>query len=240
MTRVLVVSDNRQLAMELGCVLLSLGYGVALARHDGGLAGALDDEPDLLVLACEDLGELQERTRELRGAQRQRHIPVLAAFSSEEAIRELAGPPFFDDFVVLPVSPDELGTRLLALETHAMKAEGSYSVLGLRLDDSGHVVTVDGQPVRLTRKEYSLLKQLLAQKGRVLGRQELLDEVWSGAESSSTRTVDVHIRRLRAKLGPVYGPLIRTVRHEGYVLENADQASPQTSSRSPGKRTPRS
>jgi DNA-binding response OmpR family regulator len=127
-----------------------------------------------------------------------------------------------DDYVVKPFSPRELVARIRAVLRRARPSPGTAptTVGRLSIDPAAHIVTVDGLPVTLTRKEFDLLRALVEAKGRVLSREFLLDHVWgySAAGEIESRTVDVHVRRLRQKLGPE-GRRIGTVTGVGYRLE---------------------
>jgi DNA-binding response OmpR family regulator len=126
-----------------------------------------------------------------------------------------------DDYLVKPFSPRELVARVRALFRRLdRKAEGEPSTLafgGLQVDRERHQVSWEGRPVRLTAKEFGLLVALLEARGRVLSRQALLEDVWGYSYAEGTRTVDVHVRRLREKL-PELAPSIRTVKSVGYRL----------------------
>ena len=145
------------------------------------------------------------------------------------------------DEVLLPdVGPAELEARLrLAIGRleRAHVAEGAETHLirsgDVEIDEASYAARIDGRGLDLTFKEFELLKYLAQHPGRVFSRQQLLQEVWGYDYFGGTRTVDVHVRRLRAKLGPEHEALIGTVRNVGYrfVLPSADTpASPTTSS----------
>jgi len=223
MARVLIVADGREAATDLGAMLLSLGYGVTGVVSSGKVNDHRHDEPDLVILLGEDVGLMQKAAAAVRRAEVSDGAPILAVFIRQVSTHELAAMSGVDDFVFLPVSPAELNRRIVSLQSRRSVTEQALAVGGLRLDDARRRVTIDGRPLTLTRKEYYLLKLLVTHRGRVLSRQELLEQVWLGRSSSSTRTVDVHIRRLRMKLGPEYAALIQTVRQEGYLLAAAGE-----------------
>jgi DNA-binding response OmpR family regulator len=127
-----------------------------------------------------------------------------------------------DDYLVKPFSPRELAARVRALfrRMERRAAEGAAKVLSfgeLAVDRERHQASWAGKPVRLTAKEFGLLVALLEAKGRVLSRRALLEEVWGYSYAEGTRTVDVHVRRLREKLPELAGS-IRTVKSVGYRL----------------------
>ena len=123
-----------------------------------------------------------------------------------------------DDFLTFPCSPQLLTTRLRFLLKKTGKATGDDRVVfgDLSLDFARYEVALHGEPMGLTFKEFELLKFLVTHPERVYSRDQLLNQVWGYDYIGGTRTVDVHIRRLRAKLGPRHSSLISTVRNVGY------------------------
>lgn len=147
----------------------------------------------------------------------------------------------FDDFVLHPYVPEELYARIRALEWRRSEfsTEERYKVGSIVIDRAAHEVTVDGRHVSLTAKEFALLAYLCEQRGRVLSREHLLARVWGNRYEGGARTVDIHVRRLRAKLGSSL-PL-DTLRGSGYKLrapeadetESGPNASPRSLSEPP-------
>lgn len=127
----------------------------------------------------------------------------------------------FDDIVLPRAGPAELETRIRLLAERLAAAGGaSVSRVGdLTIDETTYVVRLRGEPLDLTFREFELLKHLAANPGRVFTRSQLLSEVWGYDYYGGTRTVDVHVRRLRAKLGAEYDAMIGTVRGVGYKLD---------------------
>ena len=128
-----------------------------------------------------------------------------------------------DDYLTKPFSPQELVLRVAAILRRVKAGQedaGDIKQLGpLRIDSTAHRVTVDGREVDLTPTEFKLLLLLAERKGRVQPRNLLLEIVWEAAPDIQTRTVDMHVQRLRAKLGEA-GDLIETVRGFGYRIKN--------------------
>jgi two-component system, OmpR family, alkaline phosphatase synthesis response regulator PhoP len=125
-----------------------------------------------------------------------------------------------DDYVTKPFSPKELAARVTALLRRTQRAAPAGAILrygSIAIDADRHTVSADGEEVRLTAKEFLLLQYLLQHRGRVLSRDLLLTDVWGYQYTGGTRTVDVHIRRLREKL-PVLADAIETVKQFGYKL----------------------
>jgi DNA-binding winged helix-turn-helix (wHTH) protein len=128
----------------------------------------------------------------------------------------------FDDFVLHPYVPEELYGRIRSLEWRRSEfaTEERYKVGPIVVDRSGHEVTVQGRPISLTAKEFALLAYMCERRGKVLSRDHLLARVWSNRYDGGPRTVDIHVRRLRAKLGDAL-PL-ETLRGSGYKLRAPD------------------
>ena len=128
----------------------------------------------------------------------------------------------FDDFVLHPYVPEELYGRIRALEWRRSEfaTEERHKVAGIVVDKAGHEVFVDGRPIALTAKEFALLAYLCERRGKVLSREHLLARVWGNRYEGGPRTVDIHVRRLRAKLGDAL-PL-ETLRGSGYKLRAPD------------------
>jgi len=131
-----------------------------------------------------------------------------------------------DDYVAKPFSPKELTARVTALLRRVQRAEAPAKVLQygpLTIDLDRHEVTLGGREVRLTAKEFVLLQYLIEHPGRVLSRDLLLSDVWGYQYTGGTRTVDVHVRRLREKL-PLLGTALTTIKQFGYRLEDVAPA----------------
>ena len=126
----------------------------------------------------------------------------------------------FDDFVLRPLVPAELYARLRQLDWHssAFGSEEVIKIADLVIDVSGYEVFLGGRRLDFTHQEFELLRFLAQNRGRVFTRDQLLQKVWGYQYTGGTRTVDIHVRRLRAKLGPVVGALVATVRHVGYKM----------------------
>jgi len=128
----------------------------------------------------------------------------------------------FDDFCLFPYVPEELYSRIRSLEWRRSEfaTEERHKVGGIVVDKAGHEVVVDGRPVQLTAKEFALLAYLCERRGKVLSREHLLARVWGNRYEGGPRTVDIHVRRLRAKLGSAL-PL-ETLRGSGYKLRTPE------------------
>ena len=178
--------------------------------------------PELLLLDIMLPGEDgMSIRRRLRERERSKMLPVIMLTAkTAEYDRVLGLDTGADDYITKPFGMMELLARIRAVLRRAQGPEAAETVLRageLELDEARHLVTVCGESVSLTAKEFSLLRLLLQNRGRVLTRQVLMDRVWGLEAEPENRTLDVHIRTLRAKLGS-QGGLIETVRGVGYKL----------------------
>ena len=219
--RILVVDDEPDILELVRFNLVQEGFRVDTAV-DG--AGALEriavDRPDLVVLDLmlpDQPGT--EICRKLRSAPETANLPVIMLTARSEEVDRVVGFELgADDYVTKPFSPRELVLRVRAVMRRGEQpttAPGRLRHGELELDREGHRCTLSGSEVDLTAKEFGLLSALMSRPGRVLSREQLLDEVWGSDISVTHRTVDTHLKRLREKLG-MAGHLIHTVRGVGY------------------------
>ena len=221
--RVLVVEDDRDIADLVAHHLGRAGYATeCLYSGQTVLASLRNDPPDLLVLDLMLPGQSGlEICRGVRAEPRLASIPIIMLTAKAEAADRIVGLELgADDYVTKPFSPKELVARVGAVLRRAGRSVSAERLLrfgALLLDAERHAVTADGRDVHLTAKEFLLLKYLMEHGGRVLSRDVLLSDVWGYRYTGGTRTVDVHIRRLREKL-PELGDAIVTVKQFGYKL----------------------
>jgi len=188
--------------------VLPLDVGALIDRSTGDL---------LLVDARRDLAAARTFTRILGASDL--GVPVVAVLT-EGGLIAVSAEWVVDDFVLDTAGPAELDARLrLVLERHAngSPVESEQLVVGdLTIEEGTYTARLSGTPLDLTYKEFELLKFLAQHPGRVFSRAHLVQEVWGYDYFGGTRTVDVHVRRLRAKLGPEHEAMIGTVRNVGY------------------------
>jgi two-component system, OmpR family, alkaline phosphatase synthesis response regulator PhoP len=227
MSRVLVVEDDKDIAGLIAHSLQKAGHAVETAASGtAGLKQAKDAAPDLILLdlmlpGMDGLLVCQA----LRNDPQTASIPIIMLTARGEESERIAGLELgADDYVTKPFSPRELTARVAALlrrvQRPAAAATGGPLEYGpLTIDVERHAVHVDGTAVRLTAKEFLLLQYLVEHRGRVLSRDLLLTDVWGYQYTGGTRTVDVHIRRLREKV-PFLADAISTIKQFGYRLED--------------------
>ena len=223
MTRILVVEDDRDIAELVGRYLEKAGFSVEVAASGSDALAALSARPpDLLVLDLM-LPHVSgiEICRAARGQERTALIPIIMLTARAEESERIAGLEIgADDYMAKPFSPNELVARVKALLRRVSRGQSAGASLAygdIVVDTDRHTVVSSGRPVTLTAKEFLLLQYLMAHRGRVLSRDLLLTDVWGYKYTGGTRTVDVHVRRLREKLPPLEDALV-TVKQFGYKL----------------------
>jgi two-component system alkaline phosphatase synthesis response regulator PhoP len=220
---VLIVEDDGDIAALIAHFLDKAGYASDIVG-DGGraLAHTLSAPPDLVILdvMLPGLSGL-DVCKALRADNRTAALPIIMLTARGEESERIAGLDVgADDYIVKPFSPGELMARVRALLRRSTPAPVEERLLRcgpITLDVERHAVTSEGQAVRLTAKEFLLLQYLLEHRGRVLSRDRLLSDVWDYQYPGATRTVDVHVRRLREKL-PFLEQALVTVQQFGYKL----------------------
>jgi two-component system, OmpR family, alkaline phosphatase synthesis response regulator PhoP len=224
-SHVLVVEDDRDIADLVALYLERDGFSVEIVTAGtDAFPRALASPPDLMVLdrMLPGLDGL-EVCRAMRANPRTAGVPIIMLTARAEESDRIAGLELgADDYVTKPFSPKELVARAKALLRRATRQASTpqlrYGELVMDLDR--HAVSVGGSEVHLTAKEFLLLRYLIEHQGRVLSRDLLLTDVWGYQYTGGTRTVDVHVRRLREKV-PALGQAIVTVKQFGYKLTDA-------------------
>lgn len=227
--RILIVEDEPSIAELIAINLSHAGYEVQKALQTDIAANLMRDElPNLLILDWMLPGKSGVQfARELRANERTRSLPILMLTAkSEENDKVLGLDSGADDYVTKPFSPKELVARVKALLRRQIPLEGDgpLAVGPLRLDPVSHRVSAvwpnsDPQTLSLGPTEFRLLQFMMANPERVHSRESLLDKVWGNEVYIEERTVDVHIKRLRAALSPAdCDRYVETVRGSGYRI----------------------
>jgi len=223
MPRILIVEDDNDISALIQHYLKKDGYEGEIIP-DGGraLAAAREKPPDLIILDLMLPGlNGVEVCRALRADNRTASLPiVMVTARGEESERVLGLDSGADDYIVKPFSPNELMARVRALLRRTSPPPSKERILRcgpISVDVERHTVSNEGENVRLTAKEFLLLQYFLEHRGRVLSRDRLLSDVWDYQYPGATRTVDVHVRRLREKL-PFLENALETVQQFGYKL----------------------
>jgi DNA-binding response OmpR family regulator len=220
---ILVAEDDRDIADLIAHYVERSGWTPhTVGSGDEALVSARKRPFDLIILDVMLPGMSGlEVCRALRADPSTTAMPIIMVTArAEETDRILGLDIGADDYLAKPFSPNELVARIRALMRRSRRAEPESAIRfgPLVMDLERHTVMHDGQEVKLTAKEFMLLQYLLQHRGRVLSRDVLLGDVWGYRYTGGTRTVDVHVRRLREKL-PVLVDKLVTVKQFGYKLE---------------------
>jgi two-component system response regulator RegX3 len=226
MSRILVVEDEETLAEAISFLLSKEGFEVEIAEDGPAAVVAFEKNGADLILLDLMLPGLSgtEVCRQIRAKS---SVPIIMLTAKDSEIDKVVGLEIgADDYVTKPYSSRELIARIRAVLRRgelgdATTVEGVLSVGPIRLDSDRHVISVNNEQVALPLKEFELLEFLMRNSGRVLTRMQLIDRVWGSDYVGDTKTLDVHIKRLRAKIekDPANPEMIQTVRGMGYKLE---------------------
>jgi len=224
--RVLVVEDEESFSDVLSYMLRKEGFEVSVAVTGVAALTEYDRTGADIVLLDLMLPEMSG-TEVCRRLRQRSDVPIIMVTARDSEIDKVVGLEIgADDYVTKPYSPRELVARIRAVlrrrvaDTAAL-SESTLAAGPVRMDVERHVVTVNGDPVQLPLKEFELLELLLRNAGRVLTRGQLIDRVWGADYVGDTKTLDVHVKRLRSKLEPEPSTprFIVTVRGLGYKFE---------------------
>ena len=229
--RILVVDDEPDITALVAYHLAKAGYRVSTASNGTeALKTATEQRPDVVVLdlmlpGLSGLDVLQA----LRKQETTREVGVIMLTARREEADRIRGLSLgADDYLTKPFSPNELTLRVSAilrrLSSAAVSSGSTVAAGTIEIDRSAHRVTVEGNELQLTATEYKLLMTLVERQGRVQTRPQLLEIVWDAQPDIQTRTVDMHVQRLRTKLGGA-GDLIETVRGFGYRFKSPEKVA---------------
>jgi two-component system, OmpR family, phosphate regulon response regulator PhoB len=229
--RILVVDDEPDITALVAYHLAKAGYRVSTAANGpDALKAAREERPDIVILDIMLPGVSgYDVLAELRRREETRDVGVILLTARREEPDRIRGLSLgADDYLTKPFSPTELALRVNALlrrlAAPAVTSGSTLTAGPVSVDRSSHRVSVDGRDVELTATEYKLLVTLVERRGRVQTRPQLLETVWEAQPDIQTRTVDMHVQRLRSKLGDA-GDYIETVRGFGYRFRGAERAT---------------
>jgi two-component system response regulator RegX3 len=226
MSRILVVEDEETLSEAIAFLLSKEGFEVSVAATGPDAITEFDKNgADLILLDLMIPG--LSGTEVCRQIRTKSAVPIIMLTAKDSEIDKVVGLEIgADDYVTKPYSSRELIARIRAVLRRGELSDitdgsGPLEVGPVRLDVDRHIITVNGTPVALPLKEFELLEFLMRNSGRVLTRMQLIDRVWGSDYVGDTKTLDVHIKRLRAKIeiDPANPELIQTVRGMGYKME---------------------
>ena len=226
MTRVLIVEDESSFSEALSFLLSKEGFDVSIAETGRAALEIFKAETFDLILLDLMIPEVSgiEVCRAIRTTS---SVPIIMLTAKDSEIDKVVGLELgADDYVTKPYSSRELVARIKAVLRRGAvddlpKESGILSVGNIRMDIERHSVTVNGSPVALPLKEFELLEFLMRNEGRVLTRSQLIDRVWGDDYYGDTKTLDVHVKRLRSKIevDPANPIFIQTIRGLGYKFE---------------------
>ena len=217
------VEDDSRIREIEAYALRSAGFDIKEFENWKTFLEALEMQKPELVLLDVMLPEVDgiEILKRLKETDEYKDIPVIMATAKGEEDDRIKGLDLgADDYIVKPFSMMEMVSRVKAVlrRSQPKKTVDTYSLGGLSLNLEKHTVEIDGNKVQLTYKEFELLRIFLSNPGKVYAREEIFVQVWNSDYMGDSRTLDMHIRTLRQKLGE-YGKMIETVRNVGYRLE---------------------
>ena len=216
--KILIVEDDPAITSLLRTTLDMQEYQYHTAKNGAGaLLEAVSYNADVIIL---DLGlPDMDGVDIIHKIRTWSSVPIIVVSArSEDADKVGALDAGADDYIAKPFGMMELLSRIRALARRTSEKPSTYQCGCLCVDEGRHTVTVEGHETVLTQKEFELLCLLLQNRGQVFSRERLIEQVWGYAFTGETRTVDVHIRTLRQKLGPA-GAYIQTVRGYGYKID---------------------
>jgi two-component system response regulator RegX3 len=223
-TRILVVEDEESFSDALGFMLRKEGFTVSLAGTGPEALAAFEREQiDLILLDLMLPG--MSGTDVCRTIRAKSRVPIIMVTAKDSELDKVLGLELgADDYVTKPFSSRELVARIRAVlrrNVEEFDADPVVEAGPVRIDPDRHLVQVNGQPVNLPLKEFDLLEYLVRNAGRVLTRGQLIDRIWGSDYVGDTKTLDVHVKRLRAKVepDPAHPVHLVTVRGLGYKFE---------------------
>lgn len=228
MTKILIVEDESSFSEALSFLLGKEGFEVDVAATGTEAIKKFNENGADLILLDLMIPEISgiEVCKSIRTTSQ---VPIIMLTAKDSEIDKVVGLELgADDYVTKPYSSRELIARIKAVLRRGSGEDlatesGVHTVAGIRLDTGKHQVTVNGTLITLPLKEFELLEFLMRNSGRVVTRSQLIDRIWGGDYFGDTKTLDVHIKRLRSKIeaDPANPVLIQTIRGLGYKLETA-------------------
>jgi two-component system, OmpR family, response regulator RegX3 len=226
MSRILVVEDEQSFSDALSFMLRKEGFDVAVAA-DGQVAVEMFEQQGADIVLLDIMLPGMSGTEVCRQIRTTSQVPIIMVTAKDSEIDKVVGLEIgADDYVTKPFSSRELVARIRAVLRRRVPdvvnaGETTLTAGSISMDVDRHVVTVDGEVVKMPLKEFELLEMLMRNAGRVMTRGQLIDRVWGSDYVGDTKTLDVHVKRLRSKIepNPAEPTMLVTVRGLGYKLE---------------------
>ena len=218
--KILVVDDESRMRKLVKDFLTKKNFQVLEAGNGEEAMDIFYEEKDIALIILDVMMPKMDGWEVCREIRKNSKVPIIMLTARSDERDELLGFDLgVDEYISKPFSPKILVARVEAIlrRTGQNNPEDVISAGGIVIDKAAHLATVDGKPMELSFKEFELLEKLMRNQGIVLTRDQLLTEIWGYDFDGETRTVDVHIRTLRQKLGE-QGSLVKTVRGVGYRI----------------------
>lgn len=222
-TKILVVDDEDRMRKLVGDFLVKDGYTVIEASNGLEAVEKFEVDKSISLIIMDVMMPVLDGWAALEQIRKSSKVPIIMLTAKAEEHDELRGFSLgVDEYIVKPFSPKILVARVQALLRRAEGNDSSGDILEagiIRIDKSAHQVYVDGTPVDLSYKEFELLTFFIENKGIALSREKILSSVWDYDYFGEARTIDTHVKKLRAKLGKEAGDMIKTIWGMGYKFE---------------------
>ena len=218
--KILVVDDEERMQKLLSDFLKMKDYEVLLAGNGEEAIDLFFKEKSIALIILDVMMPKMDGWTVLKTIREHSKVPVIMLTARSEENDELKGFDYgADEYISKPFSPKILVARVEALlRRSGVQKEELLEVGGIVIDEAAHSVTVDGKPIELSFKEYELLQYFVENKGIALSREKILNNVWNYDYFGDARTIDTHVKKLRAKMGEK-GELIKTIWGMGYKFE---------------------
>ena len=219
--KILVVDDEARMRKLVTDFLTREGYEVLEAEDGEKAMDLFYADKDIALVILDVMMPRMDGWQTLREMRESSQVPVIMLTARTDEKDELRGFDLgVDEYVTKPFSPRTLVARVGAIlrRTAGREENDRIELSGIVLDKSAHQVTIDGQPIELSFKEFELLEYFMENNGIALSREKILNHVWNYDYYGDARTIDTHVKKLRSKLGP-RGELIKTIWGMGYKLE---------------------
>ena len=218
--KILVVDDESRMRKLVSDFLHHEGYAVVEAEDGAKAVDIFFEQGDIALIILDVMMPKMDGWQVCREIRRHSEVPIIMLTAKSDEKDELQGFELgVDEYISKPFSPKILMARVEAILRRAGAAgDDSFEVGGIKIDKASHEVIIDGKPVELSVKEFELLLYFMTNKGIALSREKILNNVWNYDYFGDARTIDTHVKKLRAKMGSK-GDLIKTIWGIGYKFE---------------------
>lgn len=223
--KILVVDDEARMRKLVKDFLSKSGYEVLEAENGSQALDIFFEQNDIALIILDVMMPKMDGWQTCREIRQYSKVPIIMLTAKSDERDELQGFQLgVDEYISKPFSPKILVARVEAIlrRTNQMAEDEKLEAGGIVLDKAAHSVTIDGQPIDLSYKEFELLAYFLENKGIALSREKILNNVWNYDYFGDARTIDTHVKKLRSKMGEK-GDLIKTIWGMGYKLSVDDE-----------------